>query len=204
MTGNLPVELDRLKPLTAKRDIPTVGTFAVIVASIASQRKRFSKATAAAVQLLAATGLLVSEARALRWKDIGGTVPTVSTAKNDDLRRGPFTSFDHGGPKSKVETRHYIANLKDEKAGQLQKYIRNHWAIENNCHWVLDTLFRDDHNQTRQKDAAKNLSTLRRIAHNTLMQAPDHGKRKPPSSLPEKQLRAANDETYLEQCLSLV
>jgi hypothetical protein len=45
---------------------------------------------------------------------------------------------------------------------------------------------------------------MRRIAHNTLKRAPDHSKRKRPSSLPKKQLRAAQDETYLEQCLSLV
>jgi len=111
---------------------------------------------------------------------------------------------DHGGPKSKVETHYYITSLKDEKAAQLQTYIRNHWAIENSCHWVLDTLFREDHNQTRQKNGAKNQSTMRRIAHNTLKRAPDHSKRKRPSSLPKKQLRAAQDETYLEQCLSLV
>ena len=90
--GNLPVELDRLKPLNAKRDIPTVETFAMIVSSIASQRKRSSKATAAAVQLLAATGLRISEAQALRWKDIGEVVLTVRTAKNDDLRRVPLTA----------------------------------------------------------------------------------------------------------------
>jgi integrase len=92
VTGNLPIEIDRLKPLNAKRDIPTVETFAVIVANIASQRKRSSKATAAAVQFLAATGLRISEAQALRWKDIGATVLTVRTAKNDDLRRVPLTA----------------------------------------------------------------------------------------------------------------
>ena len=111
---------------------------------------------------------------------------------------------DHGRPKSKVETHYYITSLKDEKAAQLQTYIRNHWAIENSCHWVLDTLFREDHNQTRQKNGAKNQATMRRIAHNTLKRAPDHSKRKRLSSLPKKQLRAAQDEAYLERCLSLV
>jgi hypothetical protein len=72
------------------------------------------------------------------------------------------------------------------------------------CHWVLDTLFREDHNQTRHKTGAKNQSTMRRIAHNTLKKAPDPHHRKRPSSLPKKQLRAAHDEAYLEKCLSLV
>jgi hypothetical protein len=71
--------------------------------------------------------------------------------------------------------------------------------------WIgLDTLFREEHNHTRQKNSAKNNSTMRRIAQNTLKCAPDHSKRKRLSSLPKKQLRAAHDETYLEQCLSLV
>jgi integrase len=91
VTGNLPLELDRLKPLNPKRDIPSVEIFAAIVASIAGQRKRSSKATAATVQFLASTGLRISEAQALRWKDIGDSVLTVRTAKNDELRRVPLT-----------------------------------------------------------------------------------------------------------------
>jgi predicted transposase YbfD/YdcC len=55
----------------------------------------------------------------------------------------------------------------------------------------LDTLFREDHNHTRQKNSAKNHSTMRRIAHNTHKCAPDPSRRKRPSSLPKKQLRAA-------------
>jgi hypothetical protein len=81
---------------------------------------------------------------------------------------------------------------------------RDHWAIENSCHWVLDTLFREDHNPTRRNNRAKNHSTMRRTANNTLKRPPDHSKRKRPSSLPKKQLHAAQDETYLEQCLYLV
>jgi len=71
---------------------------------------------------------------------------------------------DHGGPKSKVEIHGDIASLKDEKAARLQTYIRNHWVVENRCLGVLDTLFREDHNQTRQKNGAKNHSTLRHAA----------------------------------------
>ncbi len=36
------------------------------------------------------------------------------------------------------------------------------------------------------------------IARNTLKRAPDRGKCKRPGSLPKKQLRAAQDEAYLE------
>ncbi len=64
----------------------------------------------------------------------------------------------------RTETHYYMSSLKEVKAKQFQKYIRSHWRIENSCHWVLDTLFREDHNQTGKRNAAKNLSTLRRMA----------------------------------------
>lgn len=104
----------------------------------------------------------------------------------------------------RTEVHYYISSLEGVKAQEIQKYIRDHWRIENSCHWVLDTLFREDHNQTGKRNAAKNLGTLRRIALNALKRATDHSKRKRPSSLTKKQLRAAQDETYLEEVLSLV
>jgi predicted transposase YbfD/YdcC len=125
------------------------------------------------------------------WKNLGSIV-MVSRDR------------DHGGEKSKVETHYYITSLSDCCAEKIQKYIRNHWLIENSCHWVLDTLFREDHNQTRKRNAAKNLGTMRRIGLNLLKQAPDNSKRARPKSLPKKQLRMANDESYLESPLSLV
>ncbi len=36
-----------------------------------------------------------------------------------------------------VETRYYISSLPGE-ARQVLAAIRNHWAIENGLHWVLD------------------------------------------------------------------
>jgi len=104
----------------------------------------------------------------------------------------------------RTEVHYYMSSLKKVRAKKMQRYIRAHWRIENSCHWVLDTLFREDHNQTGKRNAAKNLSTLRRIALNALKRATDHSKRKRPSSLTKKQLRAAQDEQYLEEVLSLV
>lgn len=106
--------------------------------------------------------------------------------------------------KWRTEAHYYMSSLKKVKASKMQRYIRAHWAIENSCHWVLDTLFREDHNQTGKRNAAKNLSTLRRIALNALKKATDHSTRKRPSSMTKKQLRAAQDESYLEEILSLV
>jgi len=52
------------------------------------------------------------------------------------------------------EIRYYISSLKSNASEQQQK-IRQHWSIENSCHWVLDTAFREDHNQTYQGNAER-------------------------------------------------
>ena len=109
---------------------------------------------------------------------------------------------DLGNGKTRSETSYYMSSLSDTHAEIIQGYIRNHWDIENGCHWVLDTLFREDHNQTGQKNAAKNLATMRRMALNILKLVAPEGKRA--KSLPKRQLRAAHDEDYLEERLSLV
>jgi integrase len=88
--GNLPLVLKRIKPLKTKHDLPTAETFATIIADIIAQRKSHSKATAASVELLAYTGLRISEAQALRWRDIKADHLVVRTMKNDDLRQVPL------------------------------------------------------------------------------------------------------------------
>ena len=80
--------------------------------------------------------------------------------------------------------------------------VRGHWGIENRCHWVLDAICREDHNQTRDRNAAANQATLRRMALNAHNRMPYEGKR--PKSLPKRELRALTDKTYLEKLLSLM
>ncbi len=98
------------------------------------------------------------------------------------------------------EVAFYMSSLVTE-ASEMQKYIRNHWQIENCCHWVIDTVFKEDANQVSLRKSGKNLATMRRIAHNTLKLAPEISKTKKPASLTKKQLRASQDLTYRELCL---
>jgi len=102
------------------------------------------------------------------------------------------------------DTSYYMSSLTDTKAPEIQGYVRGHWAIENNCHWVIDTIFREDANQVTNRNSAKNLSTMRRIAHNTLKNAPEISRTKTPASMTKKQLRAAQSIEYREQCLALL
>ena len=101
------------------------------------------------------------------------------------------------GKKRKRERRYYLSSVEGD-AGLFQKAIRQHWSIENQCHWVLDTCFREDHNQTCKENAAKNLGTVRRIVLNILKM--DRGVK---GSLPAKRLRALMNRTYRERILSL-
>jgi len=103
------------------------------------------------------------------------------------------------GKERKKERRYYISSS-SWKAEGLQRGIRLHWGIENQCHWVLDTCFREDHNQTRVGNAAKNMGAARRIVLNILKADKTLNK-----SLPKKRFHALLDVTYRESllCLSL-
>lgn len=67
--------------------------------------------------------------------------------------------------RSEHETRFYITSLTlpAERAGPM---IRDHWAIENSLHWVMDMVFRDDECRVRTENAPANFVTLKHIAAN--------------------------------------
>ncbi len=59
---------------------------------------------------------------------------------------------------------------------QLAHAVPNHWAIENNLHWVLDVSLREDDCQVYHNYGAENLATLRQISLNMLRAAPTKGR----------------------------
>jgi predicted transposase YbfD/YdcC len=107
-----------------------------------------------------------------------------------------------GAGKIRSETCYYMSSLEETRAAELLSYIRGHWGIENRCHWVLDAIYREDYNQTRDRNSAANHSILRRMALNAHNRMPATGKRR--NSLPKREMRAALNPAYLEQLLSLV
>jgi predicted transposase YbfD/YdcC len=70
-----------------------------------------------------------------------------------------------GRGKVTAEIRHYLSSAELPPAA-LAAAIRNHWRIENGLHWVLDVDFREDASRVRERNAARNLGLLRRIALN--------------------------------------
>ena len=69
--------------------------------------------------------------------------------------------------KTETETSFYISSA-GGTAGELQAWIRGHWAIENNLHWCLDMVFREDMDRKRSENAAHNIALLRKAALNLL------------------------------------
>jgi predicted transposase YbfD/YdcC len=107
-----------------------------------------------------------------------------------------------GAGKIRSETSYHMSSLPEVRAPEMLGYIRGHWGIENRCHWVLDAIYREDHNQTRDRNSAANHSILRRMALNAHNRMPFEGKKH--KSLPKRELRATHDTDYLEQLLSLM
>ena len=70
-----------------------------------------------------------------------------------------------GTGKVTAEIRHHISSSKLPPEA-LAAAVRNHWRVENGLHWVLDVTFREDASRVRERNAARNLALLRRIALN--------------------------------------
>ena len=74
---------------------------------------------------------------------------------------------------------------------ELLSIVRGHWQIENNLHWQLDVLLREDQARTRKNNGPANLAVLRQLALNVLRSDP----RKIPMS--HKRLKAGWDHQEL-------
>ena len=92
--------------------------------------------------------------------------------------------------KTEQQTRFYVTSLV-MLARLIGPAIRNHWAIENSLHWVMDMLFRDDECRVRTNHAPANFTTIKHMAHNLLRKA--SGK----SSLRSRRKAAGWDDDFL-------
>jgi predicted transposase YbfD/YdcC len=88
------------------------------------------------------------------------------------------------------EMRFYITSL-TLLANAVGPMIRDHRAIENSLHWVMDMVFRDDECRVRTENAPANFTTLKHMANNLIRKAP--GK----DSQRLKPMTAAWDDDFL-------
>lgn len=92
------------------------------------------------------------------------------------------------------ETVYFISSLPPD-AELLLSAIRAHWSIENNFHWTLDVVFREDDARLHVLNGAENFAILRRFALNLLKRHPAK------LSLKRKRFKAALDDSFLTQLL---
>ena len=104
-----------------------------------------------------------------------------------------ITAARETGEKVETATRLYVSGLTTEN--NYDKLIRDHWAVENNLHWVLDMVFREDERRKRANHAAKNFALVRKIALNPLKK--DTSK----YSLRSKRLGAGWSKDYIVELL---
>jgi len=93
------------------------------------------------------------------------------------------------------ETRFYITSLV-QVASLISPLIRDHWAVENSLHWVLDMVFRDDECRLRTDHAPANFTTIKHMALNLIRRAP--GK----DSMRLKRKVAAWDDDFLASVIA--
>jgi predicted transposase YbfD/YdcC len=92
------------------------------------------------------------------------------------------------------ELSYYISSLTDA-ASEILYAVRRHWAIENECHWVLDVIFDEDRSRIRLGDSPENFSLLRQITLSILKQDNTKG------SLKGKRFKAALDDAFRSQLI---
>ena len=99
------------------------------------------------------------------------------------------------GDRTEKEVRFYLTSLM-LLAAQLGPIVRQHWAVENSLHWVMDMVFRDDECRVRTDHAPANFTTLKHMALNLL--------RRPQSKISVRARRkiAAWDDDFLASLLT--
>ena len=97
--------------------------------------------------------------------------------------------------RSTFEVCYFITSLEIE-AKLFAHAVRGHWGVENNLHWSLDVVFREDHNKYRDRIGAQNLSAVRKMALGLLKK--DETSKK---SLRRKQFQALTSSDFRENVL---
>jgi predicted transposase YbfD/YdcC len=93
----------------------------------------------------------------LRWKGLKSIGLTTSCCVRDG--------------KETVEVRYSISSLGVD-VKRFARAVRNHWSIENGCHWTLDMTFREDESRLRERHLRENFAWLNRFALSLLKQHP--------------------------------
>lgn len=93
------------------------------------------------------------------------------------------------------QTRYYICS-KVRKAQKMNEMIRQHWCIENQLHWSLDVIFKEDESLKKKGHAAINFNIISKVALTLIQKEPT-----PKMSKPGKRKKAALDDKFRQQII---
>lgn len=99
--------------------------------------------------------------------------------------------------KKSESVRYYISSA-DANSKQLAHDIRTHWSIENNLHWNLDVIFKEDFSLKRKGNSTENFNMVTKLALALIDAEKSINKSKP-----IKRLRASIDDSYREKILNI-
>ena len=94
-----------------------------------------------------------------------------------------------------TQTRYYLSSLAALPT-DFNRYICQHWQIENRLHWKRDVVFREDRQRTRLDNGPLNLATARKLALQALHQVQDA------NSTKNRRKMAGWDDEYLRAVLA--
>jgi predicted transposase YbfD/YdcC len=97
--------------------------------------------------------------------------------------------------KETIEHRYYISSLPVD-AKVFARAVRNHWGIENACHWSLDVTYREDESRIRHDVLRQNFAWLYRFTLSLLKQHPG------PESLAMKRRSCGWSDDFLIEVLT--
>ena len=72
------------------------------------------------------------------------------------------TTAGKGTDEKIIEERYFLCSIKPI-AGLFAIVVRRHWHIENNLHWALDVVFKEDGLRSKEKNGIHNLGLVRRF-----------------------------------------
>jgi predicted transposase YbfD/YdcC len=95
-----------------------------------------------------------------------------------------------------TQTRYYISSLA-AKPKVIAHAIRSHWSIENNLHWTLDMVFKEDNALKKKGNSALNYNIIAKTAL-AIIERETESK----SSKPQKRKRAALDDEFRSKLIA--
>ncbi|CAN5325734.1 ISAs1-like element ISEc26 family transposase [soil metagenome] len=104
--------------------------------------------------------------------------------------------YDKKTGKMSHQDRYYISSLPSD-AKYINNAVRKHWAIENNLHWSLDVIFKEDESLKKKGNSALNYGLMAKMALVLIEKETT-----PKLSKPNKRYRAALDDDFRAKILN--